>query len=401
MAKIHLMGAAIVAAAVVAGCCDKESCDADGACDKEKAAAKEPAKDPNEVLLKVGDAKLTRGMLDADIEKILAAQGGKIPEAQEVYFKQQVAGQLAQQFMIETILKAKAEKLGYTLSDEDFKKRETEFLEAMKGRPDAPKSLEEAAAKSPLGKERALAEMKTGLLLDKMIKAEIVDKDKTDYTADAQKMIDEIKAYNAKILDDTGALKKISEIKKQLDATPDADKAKKFAELAKEHSACPSGKSGGDLGEFSHGMMVPEFDKAAFGLDVGKISEPVKTQFGYHLIMTTKKTPAVEAKDGKEGSEEKCQASHILIKTEKPQTVPELKDAIESLKSRASRAKISEFILKAVREANIIAADEFKHLLPPPEMPVEAVKECSNGCTDHGEKATKETTKAVEKPAEK
>lgn len=57
-----------------------------------------------------------------------------------------------------------------------------------------------------------------------------------------------------------------------------------FEALAKDHSNCPSGKSGGDLGEFGKGVMVPEFETAAFGLDVGQVSGPVKTQFGYHLI---------------------------------------------------------------------------------------------------------------------
>ena len=58
-----------------------------------------------------------------------------------------------------------------------------------------------------------------------------------------------------------------------------------FAELAKQHSACPSGKAGGSLGQFSQGDMVPEFDAVIFSdLPLGEVSEPVKTQFGYHLI---------------------------------------------------------------------------------------------------------------------
>jgi peptidyl-prolyl cis-trans isomerase C len=57
-----------------------------------------------------------------------------------------------------------------------------------------------------------------------------------------------------------------------------------FEDLAAKFSLCPSGKRGGDLGSFSKGQMVPEFEEAAFGLDVGGVSEPVKTQFGYHLI---------------------------------------------------------------------------------------------------------------------
>ena len=57
-----------------------------------------------------------------------------------------------------------------------------------------------------------------------------------------------------------------------------------FEELAQKFSKCPSGKSGGDLGEFGKGQMVQPFEEAAFGLEVGKVSEPVRTQFGYHLI---------------------------------------------------------------------------------------------------------------------
>ena len=60
-----------------------------------------------------------------------------------------------------------------------------------------------------------------------------------------------------------------------------------FDELAKQHSSCPSGAKGGDLGKFGPGQMVPEFDKAIFSGDVGVVYGPVQTQFGYHLIEIT------------------------------------------------------------------------------------------------------------------
>jgi len=60
-----------------------------------------------------------------------------------------------------------------------------------------------------------------------------------------------------------------------------------FSQVAKELSKCPSGQQGGNLGTFGKGMMVKPFEDAAFGLEVGKVSLPVQTQFGYHLIQRT------------------------------------------------------------------------------------------------------------------
>jgi parvulin-like peptidyl-prolyl isomerase len=77
------------------------------------------------------------------------------------------------------------------------------------------------------------------------------------------------------------ALKEISALKAEIDGGAD------FGELARENSDCPSSRDGGDLGWFSPGMMVPEFDDAAFALGVGDSSGVVETAFGYHLIQRT------------------------------------------------------------------------------------------------------------------
>ena len=60
-----------------------------------------------------------------------------------------------------------------------------------------------------------------------------------------------------------------------------------FAEVAAKHSLCPSGQQGGELGEFSPGQMVKEFDTVVFSDEVGVVHGPVQTQFGYHLIEIT------------------------------------------------------------------------------------------------------------------
>jgi len=78
---------------------------------------------------------------------------------------------------------------------------------------------------------------------------------------------------------------KCEDLKKQIEAGGD------FAALAKEQSTCPSGKQGGDLGEFGPGQMVKEFDTVVFSGEVGKVHGPVQTQFGYHLLEITSRTP--------------------------------------------------------------------------------------------------------------
>jgi peptidyl-prolyl cis-trans isomerase C len=62
---------------------------------------------------------------------------------------------------------------------------------------------------------------------------------------------------------------------------------KKFEELAKQFSSCPSGQKGGDLGFFTRGKMVPEFEQAAFSMKKGQVSAPVRTAFGFHIIKVT------------------------------------------------------------------------------------------------------------------
>ena len=63
-----------------------------------------------------------------------------------------------------------------------------------------------------------------------------------------------------------------------------------FAAVAREHSTCPSARSGGDLGSFGPGQMVPEFDTVVFSAELNEVQGPVKTQFGYHLIEVTSRS---------------------------------------------------------------------------------------------------------------
>lgn len=82
---------------------------------------------------------------------------------------------------------------------------------------------------------------------------------------------------------------KAKEILEKIDA-----KEISFEDAARAESSCPSAENGGNLGEFTRGQMVPEFDEACFSMEVGEIKGPVKTQFGYHLIKLNSKSESKE-----------------------------------------------------------------------------------------------------------
>ena len=99
--------------------------------------------------------------------------------------------------------------------------------------------------------------------------------------------------------------KECKELKSQI------ERGAEFAKIAQEHSKCPSGQKGGDLGSFTPGSMVPAFDKVIFSAELGKVHGPVKTEFGFHLIEITKRTgksKTEEMSKGEESTEESTES---------------------------------------------------------------------------------------------
>ncbi|MEI6209804.1 MAG: peptidylprolyl isomerase [Desulfuromonadales bacterium] len=141
------------------------------------------------------------------------------------------------------------------------------------------------------------------LLISKFVESEFVpkvkvteDDSRTFYNQNPDKFSrsESVKASHILIGVDTKASaeekkkarEKIDKLRKELEGGAD------FAKLAKENSTCPSSQQGGDLGFFGKGQMVPAFEKSAFALKAGEISDVVETQFGYHIIKLTEKKPA-------------------------------------------------------------------------------------------------------------
>ncbi len=100
---------------------------------------------------------------------------------------------------------------------------------------------------------------------------------------------------------------------------------KSFEEVAKEKSTCPSSQKGGDLGFFSRGMMVKEFEDASFSMEKGKVSDPVQTQFGYHIIKVEDKKEASE----KTLAESKNEILNILTQQKSAQKYDQILKELE------------------------------------------------------------------------
>ncbi|MCQ2389914.1 MAG: peptidylprolyl isomerase [Kiritimatiellae bacterium] len=390
--KIGMIGAAALAAVVCAGCGKVE----------EKAAGGEAAvatKD-NGPVVTVNGQSLSQSALDADVAKLVEARKEQIPAEQMAQAKQMFAQQLAQTFVMKTLLLGEAKKLGIKITPEERKAREEEFVKQGARMPGAPKSLAEFAEKYPLGKDRAIQEFEDGILIQKMLDQEVTSKIKIDPKELDKQFAEATKSAKEAADKAAGAEQKIKDLKKQLDGLKGEALSKKFAELAKANSDCPSKEKGGDLGEFTKGRMVPEFEKVAFAQAVNTVSEPVKTQFGWHIIMPTKKTPAVEAKGDTPASPEKVQASHILLMAREGEKAPSRDEMEKMMKGREQQQAMRAYFEK-LRATAQIESTKYPDLAEKPAAKAAAAAAKAAPAAKAATKAIESKPVEVKKPAAK
>lgn len=221
--------------------------------------------------------------------------------------------QVLQQLVYEKVLSEK-----YKITDEELDAKVNE-VKAQLG-----DNFEMALAQYQMTEESFRESLKLDLLVEKAATADVkvTDKEIQEYYDNLKP---EIKARHILVEDEA----KAKEMKAKLDQGED------FATLAKENSTDPgSAEQGGDLGWFGAGVMVPEFEEAAYALDVNQISEPVKTDNGWHVIQVTEKKEKESLDKMKAEIEQKVKMSKVDNTTMSEALQRELKAAKVKVKDK-------------------------------------------------------------------
>lgn len=198
-----------------------------------------------------------------DQNKVLAAVNGKEITQKDVdVFIKGLGPEVAMQFQSPERVKQIVDELA---------NRELLYLDAVENGLDQEEDfkLEIEKVQADLLKQYAIHKLLTGISVTEDEIKKYYDDHKEHF-----KTSEKVKASHILVKEEEDADRILKEINDGLS----------FEEAASKYSMCPSKEKGGNLGEFGRGSMVPEFEEVAFSIEPGKISEPVKTQFGYHLI---------------------------------------------------------------------------------------------------------------------
>ena len=303
--------------------------------------------DAGKVAVTVDGVDITEGELYAVIKPqldMIAAQAAQLPPTMIEQYKKQLREQGLEQLICSTLLDKKVKDANIVVTDEQVVDKIRELVS------DSPTPLSLEETKKRLAEygqdfEKVKLDVRTGLQRNQFMEMEW--KGKIDVSDDEAKKYYEQNPKRFEIPEEIRA----SHILIKFDTTdstdPNAAKAKArakiegllkqikdgadFAELAKANSVCPSAPDGGDLGLFPRGKTTPPFEKAAFALPVGQISDIVETEYGYHIIKVT------DHRD----------ASVVSFEQAKP-------DIVEQLKQEKQTKFVEEYLNSLKAHANIV-----------------------------------------------
>lgn len=247
------------------------------------------------VALTVNGEEITKGQIAEEVARLSRQFGGRMSPEQMGQMQGALSQQAQDNLISRILLQQKIEEDGITVSRDEIDARMAE----VRGSFGSEEELTNRLAMMGMTVEMLEQEMETGIAVEKLIALyapteEVTESEvRTFYDENTERFQqpDRVKASHILLkagAEDTEATKTLAReeaegIVAQLDQGAD------FAQLAREHSACPSSQKGGDLGFFQRGQMVKPFEDAAFALDVGEVSGIVETQFGYHIIKVTER----------------------------------------------------------------------------------------------------------------
>jgi len=250
---------------------------------------------PAGAIAAVGDGVVTQEQFDEiwkQAEAQYASQEGAPPFPEEGTAQyDQLKASIVSYLVQNEIIKEKAAEMDVAVTDKQLQERMDQIVEQVGGQKKLDKLLKEQSV--------------TMAQLEMQLKAQMLQEAVQTKVNDSVKVSEEdAKAYfenpdnkdQFEVAESVDARHVLVKTKAEAEKVRDLLKADSsdanWKKVAKEYSTDPGSKnSGGDLGNFPKGRMVEEFEKVAFGLEPGEISDPVKTQFGYHVIEVTKKTP--------------------------------------------------------------------------------------------------------------
>lgn len=264
---------------------------------------------------------------EADSEVVVESEAGDITK-EDFYEKLKSRNGEA---ILEEMITIKVLENNYEVTEEDVNAE----IQSMK---DTYGDQYDSIIEQNFGSEDELREIIRISLLQEAAIAEDIEITEEDLEEEYNRQNTEIEAQHILVADEDTA----NEVKQKLDEGED------FAELAKEYSTDGSAEDGGDLGYFSTGEMVPEFEEAAYNMEVDEISGPVQSQFGFHII----------------------KVNDIRDKEESIGKFEDVKEDLrrELLTKRMDVTKVQEKMDSLIEDAKVdIKIDEFKDLLEKPE----------------------------------